>query len=199
VPAGIEDGAPIGPSRAASLPAFPAWSWVLFAAGAVAVGATAWLSLAEARASARVLEACRLAESGRIAEATTLYEASAAAKPVAPSDRGRFALALWEGGDLDGGDSLVEDLGPIDREVAGRLDAFLAKYEAAHTDLEDGRVALLDGKKESAWERSTAPSRSSRLSRTPPSRRAGTTPSSSSRAGSSARRSCPTISPRRRG
>ncbi len=152
VPAGIEDGAPIGPSRAASLPAFPAWSWVLFAAGAVAVGATGWLSLAEARASARVLEACRLAETGRIAEATTLYEASAASRPVAPSDRGRFALALWEGGDLDGGDSLVEDLGPIDREVAGRLDAFLAKYEAAHTDLEDGRVALLDGKKESAWE-----------------------------------------------
>jgi hypothetical protein len=151
-PAGVADGAPIGPSRGPALPAFPAWSWVLFAAGAVAVGATAWLSLAEARATARVLEACRLAETGRIAEATKLYEASAAAKPVAPSDRGRFALALWEGGDLDGGDLLVNDLGPIDREVAGRLDAFLARYEAAHTDLEDGRVALLDGKTGSAWE-----------------------------------------------
>ena len=151
-PPGVEDGAPIGPSRGSSLPAFPAWSWVLFAAGALAVGATAWLSFAEARTSARVLDACRLAETGRIAEARKLYEAAAAERPVAASDRGRFALALWEGGDLDGGDLLVNDLGPIDREVADRLDAFVARHEAAMNDLEDGHVALLDGKTESAWE-----------------------------------------------
>ncbi len=100
-PPGVEDGAPIGPSRGASLPAFPTWSWLLFAAGALAVGATAWLSLAEARASARVLEACRLAETGNVAD---------------------------------------------------RLDAFVANHEAALNDLEDGHVALLDGKAESAWE-----------------------------------------------
>ncbi len=151
-PPGVEDGAPIGPSRGASLPAFPTWSWLHFAAGALAVGATAWFSLAEARASARVLEACRLAETGKVAEARKLYVASAAAKPAAPSDRGPFALALWEGGDLDGGDLLVTDLGPIDREVADRLDAFVANHEAALNDLEDGHVALLDGKAESAWE-----------------------------------------------
>ena len=36
-------------------------------------------------------------------QATKLYDESAAAGPVSRSDRGRFALALWEGGDLDGG------------------------------------------------------------------------------------------------
>lgn len=152
-PPGIEDGAPIGPSRTASLPAFPAWSWVLFAAGALAVGATAWLTFAEFRTATRVLEACRLAEIGRVTEATRLFEQASAAKPVSPSDQGRFALALWEGGDLDGGDLLVKDLGGIDEQVVARLDAFLAKYEAAHTDLDDGRVALLEGDTGSAWKR----------------------------------------------
>ena len=152
-PAGLDEGAPIGPSRARSLPAFPAWSWALFAAGAVAVGATGWFSYAQARAHTRFLDACRLAEAGKVSEATKLYDASAAAGPVSRSDRGRFALALWEGGDLDGGDRLVEDLGTIDKEVADGLDAFLAKYEAAMDDLEKGRVALLDGEAEAAWER----------------------------------------------
>jgi hypothetical protein len=152
-PPGIEDGAPIGPSRSSTLPAFPAWSWVLFAAGAVAVGATGWLSYAEARTQARFLEACHLAETGKVAEATKLYEETNAASPISPADRGRFALALWEGGDLDGGDLLVRDLGMIDKQVVDGLDAFLAKYEAALNDLEDGRVALLDGETDSAWER----------------------------------------------
>jgi hypothetical protein len=98
-PPGVEDGAPIGPSRGASLPAFPTWSWLLFAAGALAVGATASPSLAEAR----VLEACRLAETGKLAEARKLYEASAAAKPVplptagpSPSLSGKGAISTAE-------------------------------------------------------------------------------------------------------
>ena len=152
-PAGVEEGAAIGPGRAPSLPAFPAWSWALFAAGALAVGATGWLSWSQARAHGRVLEACRLAETGKVAEATKLYEASAAAGPVDPADRGRFALALWEGGDLDGGDRLVRDLGMIDKEVVDALDAFLARHEAATEDLRAGQVALVNGETETAWER----------------------------------------------
>lgn len=150
-PAGVAEGAPIGPSRPRSLPAFPAWALALFAAGGLAVAATAWFSWEEARVQGRLLEACRLAETGKTAEATVLYETLNARSPVSPSDRGRFALALWNGGDLDGGDRLVEGLGPIETGVADDLNAFVARYGAAREQLEKGRTALLAGREADAW------------------------------------------------
>ena len=150
-PAGVEEGAPIGPARPRSLPAFPAWAIALFAAGALAVAATGWFSWQEAKVQGRLLEACRLAEEGRVAEATLLYEALNARSPVSASDRGRFALALWNGGDLDGGDRLVEGLGPIEKGVADDLNGFVARYQAAREDLEKGRKALLEERDAEAW------------------------------------------------
>jgi len=150
-PAGVEEGAPIGPARPRSLPAFPAWALALFAAGALAVAATGWFSWQEAKLQGRLFEACRLAEDGRIAEATLLYETLNARSPFSASDRGRFALALWNGGDLDGGDRLVEGLGPIDKEVADALNGFVARYKEAREGLEKGRQALLDGRDAEAW------------------------------------------------
>ena len=150
-PAGIEDGAPIGPAQPRPLPAFPAWSWVLFALGAAAVAATGWFSWSEARAHARLLEACRLAESGKVPEATRIYDALNASSPLAANDRGRFALALWNGGDLDGGDRIVDGLGPVETSLADGLNAFVAKYRSALEDLETGRKALVDDRVEEAW------------------------------------------------
>ncbi len=149
--ASIEDGAPIGPSRVRPLPAFPAWSWALFVLGAVAVVATSWYSYTDARLRNRIVEACRLAEIGRIAEATNIYGEVEARGRVDTSDRGRFALALWEGGDFDGGDRLVEGLGTIDNPVADRLNAFLARQEEAVRDLGEGRKDLFEGSNEAAW------------------------------------------------
>ena len=150
-PAGIEEGAPIGPSRPRALPAFPAWSWVLFALGFVAVAASVWFSLAEARTHSRLLEACRLAESGRTAEATRLYESLDASSPASKNDRARFVLALWKGGDLDGGDRLVKDLGSVEKSLADELNGFLDRYKAAWEDLEKGRKGLLEGRPDEAW------------------------------------------------
>ena len=76
-----------------------------------------------------------------------------ASSPVSASDGGRFALALWEGGDLDGGDRIVEGLGEIDKKVADELNAFLARYQAALKDHQEGRNALLDGRDEPAASR----------------------------------------------
>ena len=150
-PAGVEEGAPIGPARPRSIPAFPAWALALFAAGVLAVGATGWFSWEEAKIQGRLGEACRLAEDGKIAQATLLYETMNARSPVSASDRGRFALALWNGGDLDGGDRLVEGLGPVEKGVADDLNGFLARYKSAREGLEKGRQALLDGREADAW------------------------------------------------
>lgn len=150
-PAGVEEGAPIGPSRARSLPAFPIWSQVLFALGAAAVVATGWISFGAAVRTTRVLEACRMAEGGKIAEATRLFDSLNAEKPVVASDRGRFALALWQGGDLDGGDRIVGELGPVEQSVADSLNAFVARHEEATKAHEEGRKALLEGRTEEAW------------------------------------------------
>ena len=150
-PAGIEEGAPIGPSRGRPLPAFPAWSWALFVLGALSVAATGWYSWSDAKIKARIVDACRLAETGKIAEATKLYDEVSSAGPIGDNDRGRFALALWEGGDLYGGDRLVDGLGQIDKQVADQLNAFVAKHQAATGDLEEGRKALVEGEDEAAW------------------------------------------------
>jgi hypothetical protein len=151
VPAGLDEGAPIGPSRSRSLPAFPAWALALFAAGGLAVAATAWFSWAEAKNQGLLFEACRLAETGKIADATKLYDAIGARSPVSPTDRGRFALALWNGGDLDGGDRLVESLGPIEKGVADELNGFVARYGKAREQLEAGRKDLIAGRDAEAW------------------------------------------------
>ena len=145
--------APAPGAQARNLPSFPRWSPLLFAAGVALAGGLFALVAQDVRHDGAVREASRLAEQGRFDDALARWEALKAAGGVDEERRLRFALALFDAGDLTGADAVRAELQdtPVDAALAARFDAALKRQQAALTDYEQGIQALVKGDEAAAW------------------------------------------------
>jgi hypothetical protein len=145
--------APAPGAQARNLPSFPRWSPLLFAAGIALAGGLFALVAEDVRHDSAVRSASRLAEQGRFDDAIARWEALKAAGGADEERRLRFAIALFEAGDLTGADAVRGELDgtPADPALVARFEAALSREQAALTDYEQGIQALVKGDEAAAW------------------------------------------------
>jgi len=140
------------PAAMRSLPAFPAWSWALFLAGAVGLGAGLLAVEKEARLAGKAVLAREAARSGRLDVAMARWAEAEALGDPGDEARGRLALALYRAGDLEDGERIVSDLGgrKIEKGTADAINGVLHRRDAAFEDYGQGLRALAEGRREAA-------------------------------------------------
>ncbi|WP_242345092.1 hypothetical protein [Anaeromyxobacter terrae] len=147
--------APAPGAQARNLPSFPRWSPLLFAAGIAIAGGLLALTAGDLRHDGAVREASRLAAQGRFDDALARWNALEAAGGVDEARRMQFVLALMDAGDLADADQLRGELDgtPVDAGLVARLEAAVAREQAAITDYNEGIGALVKGDEATAWPR----------------------------------------------
>ncbi|WP_243338143.1 hypothetical protein [Anaeromyxobacter soli] len=147
--------APAPGAQARNLPSFPRWSPLLFAAGIAIAGGLLALAGGDLRHDGAAREASRLASQGRFDDALARWHSLEAGGGVDEARRMRFVLALMEAGDLADADRLRGDLDgtPVDAGLVERLEAAIAREDAALTDYGEGVAALVKGDEATAWPR----------------------------------------------
>jgi len=149
-PRGVAEGAPIEPRAAKPLPAFPVWARALFILGALAAAGTGWAAYRSAQTNRTLLAACERAQKGDGEAAWKLWEQYGKSGARSNDDRARFGLALYRGGDLEGGDSVLTGLSTADKGLVEEINAFIEKLKTASNDYQAGRQALLKGEDDAA-------------------------------------------------
>jgi len=139
--------APAPGAQARNLPSFPRWSPLLFLAGLSLAGAVALALREDLRRDAAVREASELARQGRFDDALARWEELRREGGGSDERRIQFALALLESGDLEDADELRRRFGgaKVEKTLADRWNAALAREQTALTDYREGLQALLRG------------------------------------------------------
>lgn len=143
-------------AQARNLPSFPRWSPLLFAAGIALAGGVGALLWDDVRDDAAARVATRLASEGRFDDALARWRALDARGGADTERRVRFALALLEGGDLEGADEVREtfaDDAQAEAALADRWNAALAREQEALADYREGVKELLGGDEAAGWTR----------------------------------------------
>jgi hypothetical protein len=146
--------APAPGAQARNLPSYPRWSPLLFVAGLAATAAIVVFISQDLRHDSAVREAAELAAEGRLEDAHARWSAIERNGGADEERRVRFALALLEGGDLEGAGALEQRFEgtQIDADLAKRWQTASARERAAFEDYEQGVEALVAGDA-SAWTR----------------------------------------------
>jgi hypothetical protein len=139
--------------EASMLPVFPAPTYLLFAGGALALALAMSAAIPEVMSEARSMQAVVTARAGDVDKAWQQWEEAQQGRVIGLNERARFALALYEAGDLEGGDRMVGELGgqAVEQETADKINAIVDLAKAAHEAHLRGRNALLEGKDADAW------------------------------------------------
>jgi hypothetical protein len=143
--------APAPGAQARNLPSFPRWSPLLFVAG---IALTAIIGVAmgeELRNDAAGRAAAKLAAEGKLDEARARWDALVKAGGGSNERKVRYALALLEAGDLAGMDEVratFDDGAQVEKSLAERWNAALAKEQAVLDDYNEGVQALAEGEEE---------------------------------------------------
>lgn len=140
------------PAATRSLPAFPAWSWALFLAGAVGLGAALLAVEKEARLAGTAVLARDAARAGRLDDAMARWAEAKALGDPGDEARGRLALALYRAGDLEDGERIVSEIGSrkIEKRTADEINGAVRRRDAAFEDYGRGLRALAEGKPDEA-------------------------------------------------
>jgi hypothetical protein len=140
------------PAATRSLPAFPAWSWALFLAGAVGLGFGLLAVEKEARIAGKAVLSRQAARAGRLDEAMARWAEARALGDPGDEARGLLALALFRAGDLEDGERMVSDIGGrrIEKRTADEINELLRRRDAAFADYRKGLGALAEGKPDEA-------------------------------------------------
>jgi hypothetical protein len=135
------------------LPNFPRWSYGLFLACAICLGLSLKAMQPFAQAEGEVATAARLASAGELDAAWTHWNRAQALGLVDASDRARFALGLYRGGDLQSASALLDEIGEsrVDSSLAKELDVLVAQADEAYQDYRAGQMALLLGDDAKGW------------------------------------------------
>ncbi len=140
------------PGALRGLPAFPAWSWAMFLAGAVGLGAGLFGIEKEARLEGKAVLAREAARAGRLDDAMARWAEAKALGSPGDEARGGLALALFRAGDLEDGERIVAELGgrKIEKRTAEEINGYLHRRDAAFEDYGAGLRALAEGKRDEA-------------------------------------------------
>lgn len=143
------------PAQAArSLPAFPAWAYVLFLVGGAGLALSVIPAQKAARASGIAATARRAAMAGAFDEAVARWRQAESAG-AGDEARARLAIALYTAGDLEDADRIGRPLAGrhLELELAKKFNSLVERRDEAMKDYEAGLVALAKGDDVQAWTR----------------------------------------------